>query len=85
MGPFDAVKWQTDGALVEALTSALDCLEAGRVWGSGLLDCLDFVDVIAAELRYRGLLDRGHDYNIMKTSWGGLDGNPECQGIAGDL
>jgi hypothetical protein len=52
----EAVKWQTDGALAEALDAALDCLEAGRVWGSGLLDCLDYLDVIAAELRYRGLL-----------------------------
>ena len=53
---YGAVRWQPDGALVEAYTVAVGALASGRVRLGDVLDCWAYVDALEAELVDRGVI-----------------------------
>jgi hypothetical protein len=62
---FDVVwlRVQPDWVLSDALDAACDAIERGRLFGTWLLDALDYVDALWSELTARGF---GHDLHDLK-------------------
>jgi hypothetical protein len=53
---YGAVRWQPDGALIEAYEVAVGALASGRVHLGDVLECWRFVEALESELEDRGVI-----------------------------